>query len=319
MVDAAVKSPPPHPDDAIETPHVRTSMLTRFVTSLVSLIASLPFSVRSAVGWGLGFVAGWIPTRELRVTRLQLEKFLQVDHPGPLSRRVFAHAGRYTFQMLNLKPMTRAPLSNITCKNWEEIQGWLSEERPIVALTGHTGNWDLLAAYVIARGVKVTTIGREARNPLAQQLLEKIRDSYGVETIWRSDRSGLKRIVSCLREKRVLAALIDQDTRVESDYVPFFGTPAKTPSSLVALGKKFNARFVTAFIFQTSSRNFELYVDEIKNDSNSQEILTEYSSRLEALIRRYPEQWVWFHKRWRSQPGKETMGTTEYLRWLAGA
>lgn len=253
------------------------------------------------------------------MTRLQLEKFLQVDDPGPLSRRVFAHAGRYTLQMLNLKPMTQAPLSNITCGNWEEIQGWLTEERPIVALTGHTGNWDLLAAYVIARGVKVTTIGREARNPLAQELLEKIRDSYGVETIWRSDRSGLKRVVSCLREKRVLAALIDQDTRVESDYVPFFGTHAKTPSSLVALGKKFNARFVTAFIFQTSARNFELYVDEIKNDSDSQSILTEYSSRLEALIRRYPEQWVWFHKRWRSQPGQETMGTRDYLEWLEGA
>jgi KDO2-lipid IV(A) lauroyltransferase len=218
--------------------------------------------------------------------------------------------------MLNLKPMTRPPLSNITCKNWTEIEGWFTGERPIVALTAHTGNWDLLAAYVIARGVEVTTIGREARNPVVQQLLEKIRDSYGVETIWRSDRSGLKRIVSCLREKRVLAALIDQDTRVESDYVPFFGTPAKTPSSLVALGKKFNARFVTAFLFQTGRSSFELFVEEIRNDTDRQSILAEYSSRLEALVRRYPEQWVWFHKRWRSQPEKETMGTRDYLRWL---
>ncbi len=319
MVDAAIKSPLPRPDDTIASPVARTSMVSRVAIALVSLIASLPFSLRSTIGWALGFLAGCIPTRELRVTRLQLQRFLGVENPGPLSRRVFAHAGRYTLQMLNLKPMTQSPLSHITCKNWEEIQSWLAEERPIVALTGHTGNWDLLAAYVIARGVEVTTIGREARNPVAQQLLEKIRASYGVETIWRSDRSGLKRIVSCLREKRVLAALIDQDTRVESDYVPFFGTPSKTPSSLVALGKKFTARFVTAFIFQTGPSSFELFVQEIENDSDSQSILTEYSSRLEELIRRYPEQWVWFHKRWRSQPGKETMGTREYLRWLASA
>jgi KDO2-lipid IV(A) lauroyltransferase len=219
-------------------------------------------------------------------------------------------------QVLNLKPMTLSPLSHITCQNWDVVEGWLAEGRPIVALTGHTGNWDLLAAYVIARGVGVTTIGREARSPVAQELLRSIRDSYGVETIWRSDRSGLKRIVHCLREKRVLAALIDQDTRVESDYVPFFGTPAKTPSSLVALGKKFNARFVTAFIFQTGSSSFELFVEEIKDDAESASILTEYSRRLELLIRRYPEQWVWFHKRWRTQPGQETMGTTRYLEWL---
>ncbi len=317
MVDAAVKSPPPHLDDCIESPRLHTSMIARVTISILSIIAALPFSVRSAIGWGFGFLAGCVPTRELRVTRLQLRRFLQDKNPGPLSRRVFAHAGRYTLQMLNLKPMTKAPLSNITCRNWDEIQSWLAEERPIVALTAHTGNWDLLAAYVIARGVSLTTIGREARNPIAQELLERIRDSYGVETVWRSDRSGLKRIVNCLRDKkRVLAALIDQDTRVESDHIPFFGTPAKTPSSLVALGKRFNARFVTAFIFQTDSSNFELFVQAVQNDSDNQSILTEYNARLEALIRRFPEQWVWFHKRWRSQPGRETMGTRDYLRWL---
>jgi KDO2-lipid IV(A) lauroyltransferase len=317
MVDAAVKSSSPAPDDTADTTPARCSIVGRVVLDILRLISRVPFSIRSSVGWGLGFVAGCIPTRELRVTKLQLNRFLGVEHPGPLSRRVFAHAGRYMLQVLNLEPMTQPPLSHIRCENWQEIESWLAEGRPIVALTAHTGNWDLLAAYVIARGVGVTTIGREARSPLAHELLKGIRDSYGVETIWRSDRSGLKRIVNCLREKRVLAALIDQDTRVESDYVPFFGTPVKTPSSLVALGKKFNARFVTAFIFQTSSSCFELFVREIKEDSDSTTILTEYSARLEQLIRQYPEQWVWFHKRWRTQPGEETMGTTRYLEWLS--
>jgi len=320
MVDAAVNRTSSELGHGIgESPVIpRCSFSTRVILGVIRLIARLPFSVRSHLGWILGFVAGLIPTRELRVTRLQLMRFLNLKRPGPISRRVFAHAGRYMFQVLDLKPLLQPGTSQISCKNWSQLQGWLSQDRPVVVLTAHTGNWDLLAAYAIARGIRVTTIGREARSPVAQQLLESIRDSYGVETIWRSDRSGLKRIVSCLREPgRVLAALIDQDTRVESVYVPFFGTPAKTPSSLVTLGKKLNALFVTTFIFQTGLNEFEIFADQIDEGYDTHEILTEYHKRLEALIHHYPDQWVWFHKRWRSQADSETMGTTQYLEWLS--
>lgn len=284
---------------------------------LTRMLAALPFSVRSALGWGLGYLVGLLPLRERRFTLLQLQVFLPSLRAGRVTPRVFANAGRTLLESLNLKPiLTPSSRKLFACPAWDSIERWTKEERPIIALTGHTGNWDLFAAYIISRGIPLTTVGREARNPAAQAILRAMREGYGIETIWRSDRTGLKRLMNCLKERRVVAALIDQDTRVESLMIPFFGTPAKTPSSLVALGKKYNARFVSAFMFRVGRRSFEAYVEEFPENLSEEELLTEYNRRLENLVRRYPDQWVWFHKRWRTIAVGETLSSRQYEQEL---
>jgi KDO2-lipid IV(A) lauroyltransferase len=283
---------------------------------LVRVIARLPFSIRSVVGWMVGYIIGLLPLRERRFTLLQLKVFMPEVAASRIAPRVFANAGRTLLESLSLKPVITRHSRHIQCEAWPTVDQWIASERPIIALTAHTGNWDLLAAYVIARGVPLTTIGREARSPSAQLVLRSIREGYGIETIWRSDRSGLKRLIQCLKERRVVAALIDQDTRVDSISVPFFGTPAKTPVSLISLGMKANARFVTAFLFRTGWLRYTIFVEEIPALHTEQEILAEYNLRLERLIRQYPEQWVWFHKRWRSRPDGVTLSSREYQTLL---
>jgi KDO2-lipid IV(A) lauroyltransferase len=113
-----------------------------------------------------------------------------------------------------------------------------------------------------------------------------------------------------------MAALIDQDTRVDSVFVPFLGAPAKTPSALVDLGKRFNARFVSAFIVRTRGTHFEIHANELDGSKSTEEILEEYHRNLERRIRERPDQWVWIHKRWRSDPSGTTLGTKEYLKRL---
>lgn len=283
---------------------------------LARSFAMVPFPVRSALGWLLGYSAGLLPLRERTLTELQLKAFL----PDAFSRshvsRVFANAGQTLLESLSLQPIIRARPEVIECDTWEQVQSWLSDSRPLIALTGHTGNWDLLAAFVISRGVPLTTIGREARSPAAQAVLRWIREGYGIETIWRSDRSGLKRLVQCLRERRVVAALIDQDTRVESISIPFFGSPAKTPVSLITLGKKMNARFVSAFLFRTGCGRYKTYIQEIPDLPTEYDILSRYHQHLESLVRQFPDQWVWFHKRWRTGSDGVTLSSKEYITWL---
>jgi KDO2-lipid IV(A) lauroyltransferase len=188
--------------------------------------------------------------------------------------------------------------------------------RPTIVLTGHTGNWDLLAAYTIARGIEVATVGREARSPVLQHLLRSIRDGYGINTIWRSDKSGVKKLLALMKAGKVVAALIDQDTRVESLPVPFFDESAKTPSSLIALGKRHNASFMTMFLFRTSPSTYEVFAEPLNDSLSTEEVLQTYNQRLETLIRRFPEQWVWFHKRWRTSADGVTKSSREYIAWL---
>lgn len=308
------------------TPSVETPVLElrsdlsrgnyRLLIGVTSTIAALPFWIRSALGWCLGYLIGLLPLRERTFTWLQLKVFLPEVSTTRVTPRVFANAGQTLLESLNVKPILLERADNIECPSWNKVQGWIADSRPIVALTAHTGNWDLLAAWVISRGVPLTTIGREARKPSAQAILRSIRDGYGIETIWRSDRSGLKRLLSCLKERRVLAALIDQDTRVESISVPFFGAPAKTPVSLITLGRKMNARFVTAFIFRTGWLRYSIFLEEIPDSQSDSDVLTIYNQRLETLIRRFPDQWVWFHKRWRSPSGQEALSSRAYEQML---
>lgn len=314
MVNPAVDSPVASPSES-EPANPRYSVSERALLRLVQLLRALPFSVRSFLGYALGFVFGLLPSRESRIARLQLRVCLGRVPPF-LVARTFANAGRTLLESLNLAPLLRKADRNFTATQWSEAERWVADQRPLVALTGHTGNWDLLAAYTIHRGIPLTTVGREARNRAAQEVLRKVREGYGIETIWRSDRSGVKRLLVCMKERRTVAALIDQDTTVESIHVPFFGELAQTPSALIGLGQKCNARFVSAFMFRTGIFRFETFIEEFDSSATADEILTEYNRRLELLIRRFPNQWVWFHKRWRSRPGGEKLSTRQYLRWL---
>ena len=292
------------------------SMTAKALLALLKVIGALPISLRSAVGGSLGSIVGRLPLREVTIASLQMQAFLPEVSASATVPRVCAHVGRSMLESLNLKPLLHAPFHNISCPDWDTIIGWTKEDRPIIALTAHTGNWDLLAAYAIARGVPISTVGKEARNPNVHVVLRSMREAYGIDTVWRSDRSGVKRIVSCFKERRVMAALIDQDTRVDSVFVPFFGTPAKTPSALIELGKRFNARFVTAFIVRTKGTKFEIQTRELDDSQSVEGILTQYHHHLEQVIRANPDQWVWFHKRWRSTPSGTTLSTKEYLTML---
>jgi KDO2-lipid IV(A) lauroyltransferase len=314
MVDAPVENSSTAPPEAAGSP--RPPLLARLTVGGVAAVGCLPFSLRSVMGWSFGYLAGLLPLRERSIAKLQLQVFLPGANADRLTPRVFANAGRTLFESLRLTPILRVRASRITCEAWPTITTWLASDRPIVALTAHTGNWDLLAGYMIAQGIPLTTIGKEARNPTAQHILSSIRSGYGIETIWRSDRSGVKRLLQCLRERRTIAALIDQDTRVDSTMIPFFGTPAKTPSSLVALGRKANARFVSAFMFRTGFMRYKVFVEELPSSLNDAALLAEYHRHLERLVRLYPDQWVWFHKRWRTLLDGRTLSTKEYLAEL---
>lgn len=315
MVDSPLISQTGSPQESVasaETPTLRS----RSLLCLIKTVGLIPFSVRSAVGGLAGNLIGRLPLREARIATLQLQAFLPGASPSKVVPKIFENIGRSMMESLNLQPLLKPPFTRISCPRWDTITRWASDDRPIIALTAHTGNWDLLAAYTIARGIPLATVGREARNPNVQVALRSMREAYGIETIWRSDRSGIKRIVGCCRERRVMAALIDQDTRVDSVFVPFFDTPAKTPSALVDLGKRFNARFVSAFIIRTGGTNFEIHAEELDSSRSTEEILREYHRNLERLIRERPDQWVWIHKRWRTEPSGTTLSTEDYLKKL---
>lgn len=197
-----------------------------------------------------------------------------------------------------------------------------------IALSAHLGPWEVLAAYH-ARNYPdaFKVVGKTPNYAPLQTLLNRLRLENGVETIWRSDKSAAIDILRSLKKNEIIGFLIDQDTTVPSLFAPFFGVECAHPSAPLEIAIKRGLPIYTTFIVRRGFFNYDVMVEEISyergKDSVATEILAIYSRRLENLVRQHPEQWVWWHRRWRRRPNIDytenpemLMSTSRYIEWI---
>ncbi len=282
---------------------------------LVSSLGHLPVSIRALTGRLGGWCFSFIPTRDRAIAELQMNRFLVEEGGSCFLRKVYAGAGETVMESINLKPIIDDYRRRVSADwpAWNELR---ARQRPVLFLSAHTGNWDLLAACTVKLGYKVSVVGREANQPMFQRILHQVRSDYGVSTIWRGGSSGIKAIIDAFRKGESVGTLIDQDTKVASRMIPFFGSPAATPSSIVEIAKRYNALVAAAFIFRTGLNRFEIVIKELDARLPVDEILVDFNRTLCTLIRKHPSQWVWFHKRWRTLPTGVRLRSGEYLAHL---
>jgi lauroyl/myristoyl acyltransferase len=293
------------------------SLVSKSLQSLLLLIGTLPLKIRRFLAKLVGCLIANFPSRDRDVCQLQLKVYNKNIIIKP--KDVYQHLVTVLFEACNLKPILNSihllDDSELT-KYWDNHD----QSRGIVALSAHLGNWELIAASAMKHGVPLQVIGKEARNSIWQAALERLRKRYGAVVLWRADSAAIKKIIQTLRSGKVVAALIDQDTDVTSVFSPFFGIKAKTPCSLIELGLKTKSIFVTALTVRDSSGKYTIEVRDIDTNDNStvESILNAYHLRLQQLIQKHPEQWVWVHKRWRSREDGSRMSSREYIEYLRG-
>lgn len=285
-----------------------------FFRLVVRLIALIPLNARVFLGRLLGSLVALVPSRDQKIASLQLKKIYGNRPSRPPVTRVYAHLGRVALESLNLWPILKNPDRFPIVHNAELVER--CKQTGALALTAHFGNWDLLAASMVQLGVPVNAIARKARKADFQDLLTDLRTNYGIQSLWRENSKSLKTIIQCLKDKQIIAALVDQDTRVSSLHSSFFGIKAKTPSGLVVLARRLEVPIVSAFCAVSRTGRYEVWVEEFDSDLDAQQVLDEFHQRLEDIIIRFPEQWVWFHKRWRTGIDQHTMSSKEYMNYL---
>ncbi len=294
------------------------------IKALLALVGRLPIGIRSRLGSTLGALFSLIPTRDRAFALLQLRATSsaiaatsgKVMDPNRVLRGVYSNLGRNLLESLNLKPFLARSDQLFIERQSELITRLHDSKRPIVALTAHFGNWDLFAALMVKRGFSLMVIGREARNPILQDVLASLRDAYGVETLWRSEGpKALKEILGALKAGRTVGALIDQDTRVAGSFIPFFGIPAHTPATLIELAKRCNAHIVGS-VLRRNGLGGEVIVQQFDPELSTEEILNQFHRFLESQIADAPEQWAWVHKRWRTLPSGERQSSGDYRNRL---
>ena len=221
-----------------------------------------------------------------------------------LARDCFRHQGMNLAECLYLlRQGCEEVAAQVEVRGWEEVERVRAAGRPLLVLTGHCGNWELLAAAINCRGVGMAVVARALEEPQVQALLAGLRARFGTATIERGAEGATRQLLGALRRGGALGMLIDQDTRVDGVWVPFFGRPAFTPVGAAKLALRQGAAVVPAFIERLEDgSHLARFLPEMRLPDDSQEATAMMTAAIEEQVRRRPAQWVWMHRRWRRQP-----------------
>lgn len=288
----------------------------------------LPIPVVVKIGEIGGKIAHRYRHRERRICEVQLRYAMkrggmQTDRsPEELTRAVFRHVGVFVAEAMILRKLLRrnsdGSYMHVENDDLGITEDLKKETRGVLPISGHIGCFELLAAYYADLGLKITAVGRELNFGFPNYLLSEYRRLYGISSIWRADNMGAREIVSRYRRGETVTSLIDQDTELPNRFAKFFGLPAAHPAGPLRIGVRGRVRIVSAFIVRTGIDRHKCITREIPYDPDDpdaeQKILEEFASRLEALVKQYPEQWIWWHRRWRREPGIDYDAHPEILR-----
>lgn len=224
-----------------------------------------------------------------------------------IARGVFRHLGMNLLEWMQMPRMDKEAINSIVkTTGIERIDNALARGKGVIVLISHLGNWEYLGAYMMLNGYKGSVVAKRIYYPRYNRLLLELRCSVGVNTLWRN--GSVRSMVEVLRQNRLLGILPDQDTdKVDGIFIDFFGMPAYTPAGPVSLALATGASIVPCFIVR-EGEGHHIFVEEpleltiTSNKAETVRINTErWSAITERYIRRYPEQWVWMHRRWKTK------------------
>jgi len=194
-------------------------------------------------------------------------------------------------------------------KRWIRVEGYEHVEaawraaRGVLFATAHLGNWEL-SAYAYSRfAAPMNVVARPLDNPLIDRLVERRRALSGNRVILKKDSA--RSILKALAANEAVGILIDQNAALDSGvFVDFFGVPASTDTGFAKLAAHSGAAIIPGFaLWSRQERRYVLrFYPPVPVTGDAARDTEALQARLEAVIREYPDQWLWIHRRWKTRP-----------------
>jgi KDO2-lipid IV(A) lauroyltransferase len=230
-----------------------------------------------------------------------------------MSKKVFRMLGRNAGEIFRaIKVKTLDDLDKILITHgYENFERAREKGKGVMFLTCHIGAFDLQITNMSLRGLKPNIIGTPLKDERLNELLFDYRNAYGAVAVQRGKET--LRLIKALKSAGQVAILIDQDTKVKSRFVDFFGKPAATPVGAAILAIKTGCAVVPTYVYldETDWKQHMYILPEIPtivtgDDEHDMVANTKvYNQFIEDTIRKHPTQWVWMHERWKTKPGEE--------------
>ncbi len=183
----------------------------------------------------------------------------------------------------------------------ENLNKIKKNNKPVVFISGHFNNFELMAMQIEKNGINLAAIYRPLNNVFLNKTMEQIRTKYICKNQIKKGRSGTRQILENLKKGNSIALMIDQRV-TEGIKIDFFGYLASTTTIPAQIIKKYECDLVPIYIERLEKYNFKMYVSQpiVINPKKSQEEISEHLNKiLEKMILKNPDQWIWTHNRWK--------------------
>lgn len=284
---------------------------------LLSFLRSLPYALawRAAERLGLALgslVSKWNAVAESNLLRAYPE--LGSRARQRIRQGTYRNLGRVALALAKVPHWTDQDIrEHVDFVGLQNFRDGEAKGRGVLLLTAHLGNWELGA---LAHGAVVGPLhvmARPIENSLVDRLVTRRRQSHGNRVIRK--RSAARDVLRVLERSGTVGILVDQNTLPdEAVFVNFFGSPAATNKGFAQLALRSNAAVVPAFARwdYLKKRHVVEYgpaIDVIRTGSSAEDVVSNsqrFQSALEERIRRCPDQWLWIHQRWKTQPAPDS-------------
>ncbi|HYJ88622.1 MAG TPA: lysophospholipid acyltransferase family protein [Pyrinomonadaceae bacterium] len=284
--------------------------------SVLAVLSALPLTWSMRVGRSMGSLAHGL-AGDLRQTGHRNLKLAFPDKSEQERRELlsacFRSFGRQLGLFSHFSSASREQLLSFTA--WEGLENLeiaKAQGKAVILFTGHVGAWELSSFGLSLQGHPLSFLVRRLDNPRVEQMVERIRTRFGNQSV---DKRGAARpMLTILKNGGTLGLLVDLNTLDdEAIFVDFFGVPASTTFMLAKLALRTDAVVLPIFApWDEKLGKFLVHTQppiSIERTGDEQEDVRRFTSELsrsvENYIRRYPEQWLWIHKRWKTRPPGE--------------
>ncbi len=277
---------------------------------LLWTLRALPLSASNAVARGATTVLDAIAPKLRRVALKNLYfafPELGVRQHERIVDGVFRSIARMLVALARFPSLDDANISEwIGYEGLENYHDAKREGHGVLIATAHLGNWELSAFAHAWMTEPMNVLVRPLDNPLIDQLIEERRTRSGNRLIYKKDAA--RAILKALQDNEAVGILIDQNTSAsEGVFIDFFGKPACAGSAFAKLAHRSNAVVIPGFaLWNEGTRRYVLrFYPRVEMTGDVRADTQRIHSVIEQVIREFPDQWMWIHRRWKTRPAGE--------------
>jgi KDO2-lipid IV(A) lauroyltransferase len=276
------------------------------VLVIIFVVRSIPKSLRPVVGKGLGALYFLFPKHRKRTTENLSASFSDASKEEivRIAKGVYSNLGLNLIEFIEIDRLSRKEVEDrVEIVGIENLIGAISENRGVVMVTSHIGNWELAGRALTYRGFCLNVVARKQKNGLVEKLIRERREKAGLKVIY-SD-SAKTEVLKALSKGEIVVILADQDAGKRGVFVKFFKRPASTTPSPILFALRKKVLLIPFYDIRIDQRRHRVVIEPpfcLVNTGNLkrdvEENLLRLSNLFEAVIKEHPEQWFWLHNRW---------------------